>query len=66
MKTRFTVFEIEHGSDVDASVEDLRRVGCWQIEVISTDYACECMTVECQLPEGVTKPEQLTLEVACL
>lgn len=66
MRTRFHVFEIEHGADVDASLEDLRQAGCWQIEVLGVDYACECMRVECELPEGVTHPDQLALKVACL
>lgn len=66
MKVRFPVFEIEHSGDVDASVEDLRRAGCWQITVMDTDFAAEYMLVECQLPEGFTRPGQLSLEVACL
>jgi hypothetical protein len=66
MKARFPVFEIEHDGDVNASVEDLRNAGCWQIAVLSVDYDHEYMNVECQLPEGINRPEDLRLEVACL
>jgi hypothetical protein len=62
----FTVFEIEHQGDADASVEDLRLAGCWQIEVLRLDFATETMLVRCQLPEGITDPEALPVEFTCL
>lgn len=62
----FTVFEIEHGGDVDAALQDLRQAGCWQIAVQSIDYGDESMIVRCQLPAGCTDPKHLALEVAIL
>lgn len=66
MKARFHVFEIEHDGDVQASLEDLRRAGCWQIEVLEIDLACECMRVRCELPAGCDSPQSLALKVAVL
>ncbi len=65
MEARFTVYEIEHGGDLDAALEDLRRAGCVDI-VARADFANECMAVACTLPDGVTSPAGLTLTVACL
>lgn len=66
MKALFHVYEIEHHDDVNASVDDLRRAGCWQIEVISMDFDAERMTVRCELPAGCEGPQFLALEVAVL
>lgn len=65
MIATFVVHEIEHGGDLDAALDDLKRAGCSKI-VAQADFSNECMTVQCELPEGATSPKQLRLEVACL
>lgn len=67
MKAHFRVYEIEHQGDVDASVEDLQKHGCTNIEVTEKNYDDESMAVKCDLPEGVTLRElESRLEHACL
>lgn len=62
----FLIYEVAHGGDVDASLEDLRRAGCTNVELLSTDYATETAVVQCSLPEGVLLPSQLKLEFAVI
>lgn len=66
---KFRVYEIEHNGDVDASVEDLRKAGCTNVRVLTTDFEeSESMVVECTMPAGVTTRAglQALLEQACL
>ena len=51
-KARFWVYEIEHGGDVDAALEDLKKAGAKDLAVLNVDSVHECMLVECELPES--------------
>jgi hypothetical protein len=66
MKARFNVFEIEKHGDEETSLMDLATAGCTNILVIARDYEDGTIRVECDLPDYVTSPHQLVLEVACL
>jgi hypothetical protein len=73
VKALFSVHEIEHQSDEQSSLEDLKKAGCTDILVLSRAYLegdgdDESMGVECYLPYGIkTKTElESKLEFACL
>jgi hypothetical protein len=62
----FVIYEVAHGGDVDASLEDLRRAGCTNVELLETDYSTETAVVQCSLPVGILLPSQLKLEFAVI
>ena len=65
-KAQFNIHEVEHYGDEEHSIEDLRKAGCTNILVLLRDHDRGFIRVACDLPEGVTHPNQLKLECACL
>ena len=65
-KAQFNIHEVEHYGDEENSLEDLRKAGCTNILVLLRDHDRGFIRVACDLPEGVTQPNQLKLECACL
>ena len=65
-KAQFNIYEVEHYSVEANSLDELRKAGCTNILVLLRDHDRGLIRVACELPEGVTHPNQLKLECACL
>ena len=65
-KAQFNIHEVEHYGVEENSLDDLRKAGCTNILVLLRDHDRGLIRVVCDLPEGVTHPNQLKLECACL
>ena len=65
-KAQFNIYEVEHYSVEENSLDDLRKAGCTNILVLLRDHDRGFIRVACDLPEGVTHPDQLKLECTCL
>lgn len=66
MTAQFNVYEVEHQGDEESTIADLTKAGCTKITVLARDHEGGTIRVACELPEGVTHPNQLKLEYACL
>ena len=55
-KAQFNIHEVEHYGDEENSLEDLRKAGCTNILVLLRDHDRGFIRVVCDLPEGVTHP----------
>jgi hypothetical protein len=65
-RAQFNIYEVEHYGVEENSLGDLRKAGCTNILVLLRDHDRGLIRVACDLPEGVTYPNQLKLEHACL
>ena len=65
-KAQFNIYEVEHYGVEEKALDDLRKEGCTNILVLLRYHVCGLIRVACDLPDGVTHPNQLTLECACL
>jgi hypothetical protein len=63
---QFNIYEVEHYGVEQNSLDKLRNAGCANILVLLRDHDRGLIRVACDLPEGVTHPDQLKLECACL
>ena len=65
-KAQFNIYEVEHYGVEEKALDDLRKEGCTNILVLLRYHDRGLIRIVCDLPEGVTHPNQLTLECACL
>jgi hypothetical protein len=65
-KAQFNIDEVEHYGVEENSLDYLRKAGCMNILVLLRDHDRGLIRVACDLPEGVTHPNQLKLECASL
>ena len=65
-KAQFNIYEVEHYGVEEKTLDELRKAGCTNILVLLRDHDRGFIRVVCDLPEGVTHPNQLKLECTCL